>query len=58
MADIINLKTMRKRRDRLEKDEKAATNRAAHGRIKSEKAVTKSQQELASKRLDDHRRDD
>lgn len=58
MADIINLKTMRKRRDRLEKDEKAATNRAAHGRTKSEKAVTKSQQELASKRLDDHRRDD
>ena len=58
MADIINLKTMRKRHDRLQKDEQAAANRAAHGRTKSEKALTKSQQELAGKRLDDHQRDD
>jgi hypothetical protein len=58
MAEIINLRTVRKRKERSEKEAVAATNRAAFGRSKSEKALTKAEQALELKRLDDHKRDD
>jgi hypothetical protein len=58
MAEIINLRTARKRRDRSEKEMLAATNRASFGRAKSEKKLTKAEQDLATKHLDDHKRDD
>lgn len=58
MAEIINLRTARKRRERSEKETVAANNRASFGRPKSEKKLTKAEQDLAAKHLDDHRRDD
>ncbi len=58
MAEIINLRTARKRRERSEKEAVAATNRASFGRSKSEKQLTKAEQVLEQKRLDDHKRDD
>jgi Domain of unknown function (DUF4169) len=58
MAEIINLRTARKRRERSEKETLAANNRASFGRTKSEKQLSKAEQSLATKRLDDHKRDD
>jgi hypothetical protein len=37
MADIVNLKQFRKRRERAERDEEAAAKRILFGRTKSEK---------------------
>jgi Domain of unknown function (DUF4169) len=58
MAEIINLRTVLKRKERSEKEAMAANNRASFGRTKSEKKLTKAEQSLATKRLDDHKRDD
>jgi Domain of unknown function (DUF4169) len=58
MAEIINLRTARKRRERSEKETLAANNRATFGRTKSEEKLTKAEQALELKRLDDHKRDD
>jgi hypothetical protein len=58
MAEIINLRTVRKRKERGEKEAVAAANRAAFGRSKSEKALTKAEQALELKRLDSRKRDD
>ncbi|TPG57198.1 DUF4169 family protein [Roseomonas nepalensis] len=38
MAEIVNLNRARKARDRAAAGEKAAANRAAHGRTKAERA--------------------
>ena len=38
MAEIVNLNRARKARDRVAAGEKAAANRAAHGRTKAERA--------------------
>ena len=37
MADIINLRQARKHKQRADKDQQAAENRAKHGRTKGEK---------------------
>ena len=37
MADIINLRQARKQKQRADKDQQAAENRAKHGRTKGEK---------------------
>ena len=57
MADIINLRRARKRKERAEKDAKAAENRIAFGRSKAERALGDAQKDLATRRLDSHKRD-
>jgi Domain of unknown function (DUF4169) len=58
MAELVNLRNFRKRKERGEKEAVAAANRAASGRTKTEKQLTKANEELEIKRLDDHKRDD
>jgi hypothetical protein len=58
MADIINLRTARKRKARDAKAETAAQNRITFGRTKAEKSLTEAKSELAEKRLDGHKLDD
>ncbi len=55
MAEIVNLRTMRKRRDRAEKERKAEENRALHGRIKAERSAGTTERERALSHLDGHR---
>ena len=57
MSDVINLRQMRKRKDREDKAKKAEENRVAFGRKKSEKQVSikekiKQTRELDGKKLD------
>ncbi len=54
MADIVNLRTARKRKERTDNETKAAANRLAHGRGKAEKALGKAQNEQAIRHLDGH----
>ncbi len=58
MATIVNLRQFRKRKEREEKEEAAAVNRAAFGRPKAEKELTEAVKDLDKRRLDDHQRDD
>ena len=58
MAELVNLRNFRKQKARDEKEAVATTNRAAYGRTKTEKLLCKAEQELETKRLDDHKRDD
>ena len=57
-AEIINLKIRRKKKERDDKELNAQVNRAAFGRTKSEKKLTKAQRALEQKALDKHKRDD
>jgi len=57
MAEIVNLRTARKRRDRAEKARKADENRALHGRTKGQKTTEATERERALARLDGHRRE-
>jgi hypothetical protein len=57
MGDIVNLRRIRKRREREEASQRAAENRARHGRTKAERDRDfEVNAELASK-LDRHRLD-
>lgn len=58
MADIINLKNIRKGKARDEKEAAAEANRLKFGRSKSERALSEAKQILESQRLDGHRRED
>jgi hypothetical protein len=58
MAELVNLRNFRKQKARKEKESVAAVNRAAFGRTKTEKELAKAKQDLETKRLDDHKRDD
>jgi hypothetical protein len=55
MGDIVNLRTARKQAKRRQADKKAASNRLAHGRSKTERALDQSRSDKASKGLDLHR---
>lgn len=54
MADIINLRSARKNRQRLEKAEIAQKNRVKFGTPKSLKEINKSEKMLADKKLNGH----
>jgi Domain of unknown function (DUF4169) len=56
-ADIVNLRRARKDKARTEREKKAADNRLAFGRTKSEKTLTKAEQERAARAIDRHRRE-
>lgn len=56
MADIVNLRQVRKRRKRDDKERAAAANRRAHGRSAAEKTETRLARSLDEKRFEAHRR--
>jgi hypothetical protein len=58
MAEIINLRQARKKKARADKEAHAAENRVVFGRTKAERDKTKSEKELAERRLEGHKRDD
>ncbi len=55
MADVVNLRTLRKRAKRQQDDRRADANRIAHGRSKSAKALEAAQRAKADHDLDQHR---
>ena len=58
MAEVINLRQVRKAKARSAAAHQAAENRALHGQTKAERASSKSEAERAAKLLDGARRDD
>lgn len=52
MAEILNLKKARKRRDRARDEAQAAANRVKFGRTKDEKARDRAEAEAAQRKLD------
>jgi hypothetical protein len=57
MAEVINLRTVRKRAKRLDDAACANTNRLAHGQPKHVRKLETAQQKKAVKHLDQHRMD-
>ncbi|MFO0991758.1 MAG: DUF4169 family protein [Hyphomicrobiales bacterium] len=58
MAEIINLKNIRKRNARVEREITAEANRLKFGRSKSERKLHEAEQSLEARRLDEHKRED
>lgn len=58
MAEIINLRQARKRKQRAEKEARASENRTAFGRTKAERTLGEAQKDLVDRRLEGHKRDD
>lgn len=58
MAELINLRQARKRRDRAVAERKAEANRLAFGRSKAERRVTEAERDRAARDLDGHRLSD
>jgi hypothetical protein len=57
MAEIINLRQVRKRKMRADKEAKAAENRAAFGRTKHERNLEEARRTLEERRIEAHKRD-
>jgi len=53
MGELVNLKRARKARARSEAEQRAAANRALHGRTKAERAQKQLETQRAGKELDD-----
>lgn len=58
MAEIINLKTVRKQKARADKEAQAAQNRVLFGRTKAEKLKQASEKALADKHIAGHKKDE
>ncbi len=58
MADIINLRLVRKARSRSAAESKAEANRALFGMTKAERAAVKREQADRNRQLDGAKRDD
>jgi hypothetical protein len=58
MADIVNLRAVRKRKGREAEQVQAAENRIKFGRTKAEKQLEKAKAERESKNIDAHKRED
>ncbi len=58
MAEIVNLRRVRKQNARTESETEAAANRLAHGQSKAARKLTDAQQEAARRNLDGHKRND
>ncbi|MEI5678006.1 MULTISPECIES: DUF4169 family protein [unclassified Mesorhizobium] len=56
MAEIVNLRQVRKQKTRTEKERVAEQNRVLHGRTKAEKAEAKQSSEKAVRFIDGHKR--
>jgi hypothetical protein len=57
MGEIINLRRARKERERRRQEAEAQSNRAAHGRAKSERELSESMGKLERDRFEAHRRE-
>lgn len=57
MADIVNLKQVRKRRERAEREEEAAAKRILFGRTKGEKTGEEKRKSADIRKLDGARRE-
>jgi hypothetical protein len=57
MAEVINLRTARKRAQRREKADQAAANRLLHGRSKQQRKLAAARHEKAEQDLERHRLD-
>lgn len=55
MADIINLRAVRKQKARTEKTVQAQENRILFGRSKAEKLRDEAEKSMADKRIDGHK---
>lgn len=58
MAEIINLRTVRKQKARAEKEAQASQNRVLFGRTKAEKLKQATEKVLADKHIDGHKKED
>jgi hypothetical protein len=58
MAEIVNLKRVRKAKARAEKDEIASANRIKFGRTKAEREKAEAGRALEARKLDGHKRED
>ncbi|WP_296676693.1 DUF4169 family protein [Novosphingobium sp.] len=58
MADVINLRQVRKAKARMAAADTAAQNRARHGRSKAERASQNAQADRAARLLDGAKRED
>ncbi|OLP61330.1 hypothetical protein BJF93_21395 [Xaviernesmea oryzae] len=56
-GDVVNLRQARKQKLRRAKEEAADQNRISFGRTKAEKTLTRSLNDMASKKLDQGRRE-
>lgn len=57
MAEIINLRNVRKQKARVDKDSQAAQNRVLFGRTKAEKLKQAAEKAQADKHIDGHKKD-
>ena len=57
MAELVNLRTARKRANRRQDNEHAAANRLAHGRPAHQRKLAAAQQEQTARIHDQHRID-
>ena len=57
MADIVNLRSVRKRKAREEKARQADENRALHGTTKAQKLAQRTERDREAAALDGHRRE-
>ncbi len=55
MAELFNLRQVRKQKARAEKEKKSAENRRLHGQTKAEKLIAKAERASAERHLDGHR---
>ena len=58
MAEVVNLRNFRKRKEREEKESAAQVNRTSFGRTRTEKELNKAKLALEKKKLDKHKRED
>jgi hypothetical protein len=58
MADVINLRLVRKAKNRIEREARAAENRRKHGRPRDERQKSEAEMRLADRRLEGHRLDE
>ncbi len=57
-AEIINLRNVRKQKQREQKETDAAANREKFGQTKADKSLIKKQKQLSETSLDGHKRED
>jgi Domain of unknown function (DUF4169) len=55
MAEIVNLRTARKRANRRRDEKRAAEARVSHGMSKADRVLAKTERAKASRDLDEHR---
>jgi hypothetical protein len=58
MAEIVNLRRIRKQRARADAAEQAAENRVRHGRTGAQKKADRLEEDVRQRRLDGKRRDE